>query len=65
MCFQIFSRRIYVVKSVESSRRDLLNDMAEHGSILKNNQNRPYSLTFSDRPMLSHVNEKLSLRPFE
>ena len=25
--------------SMESSRRDLLNDMAEHKSILKNNQN--------------------------
>jgi len=24
---------------MESSRRDLLNDVAEHGSILKNNQN--------------------------
>ena len=28
--------------SMESSRRDLLNDMAEHRSILKNNQNTYY-----------------------
>ena len=27
---------------MESSRRDLLNDMAEHRSILKNNQNTHY-----------------------
>ena len=27
---------------MESSRRDLLNDMAEHRSILKNNQNTYY-----------------------
>jgi len=50
--------------SVESSHRDLLNYMAEHRSILKNNQNTHYSLIFQDRPMLSHVNEKLSPRPF-
>jgi len=36
--------------STESSRRDLLNDMAEHRPILKNNQNTLYSLIFQDRP---------------
>jgi len=30
------------VTSMESSRRDLLNDVAEHKSVLKNNQNTPY-----------------------
>ena len=33
---------------MESSRRDLLNDMAEHRPILKNDQNTPYSLSFRD-----------------
>jgi len=50
---------------MESSRRYLLNDMAEHRPILKNNQNMHYSLSFRDRPMLSHINGKLSPRPFE
>jgi len=27
---------------MESSRRDFLNDMAEHGPIIKNNQNKYY-----------------------
>jgi len=34
---------------MESSRRDLLNDMAEHGPILKNNQNTYYP-RYSFRP---------------
>jgi len=38
---------------MESSRRDLLNDMAEHRPILKYNQNTNYSLVFQDRPMFS------------
>ena len=38
---------------MESSRRDLLNDMAEHRPIWKNNQNTLYSLIFQDRPMFS------------
>jgi len=38
---------------------------AEHGSILKNNQNTHYSLIFQDRPMFSLINGKLSPRPFE
>jgi len=50
---------------MESSRRDLVNDMAEHRPILKNNQNTHYSLVFQDRPMFSHIIEKLSPRPFE
>jgi len=36
-----------------------------YGSILKNNQNMHLSLSFQDRPMFSHVNGKLSPRPFE
>ena len=32
---------------MESSRRELLNDMAERRSILKTNQNTHYSLIFS------------------
>ena len=31
---------------MESSRRDLLNDMAEHRSILKTNQNTHFSIIF-------------------
>jgi len=50
---------------MESSRRVLLNDMAEHLSILKNNQNTLYSLIFQDRYMFSYINGKLSPRPFE
>jgi len=51
--------------SMESSRRDLLNDMAEHRPILKHDKNTHYSLIFQDRPMFSHINGKLSPRPFE
>jgi len=52
---------------MESSRRDLSNDMAEQKSILKNknNQNTPYTLIFHDINMVSHINGKLSPRPFE
>jgi len=36
---------------MESSRRDLLNDMAEHRSILKNNQNTFYPrFCFTPKP---------------
>jgi len=48
---------------MESSRRDLLNDVAEHRSILKNNKNTHYFLIFQDRPMFSLINEKLLPRP--
>jgi len=51
--------------SMESSRRDLLSDMAEHGFILKNNQTTHCFPIFQDRPMFSHINGKLSPRPFE
>jgi len=51
--------------SMESSCRDLKNDMAEHRSILKNNLNTHYSLIFRCRPIFSHINGKLSPRPFE
>jgi len=51
--------------SMESSRRDLLNVMAEHRSIFKNSQNTHNSFIFLDRPMFSHINGKLSLRPFK
>jgi len=51
--------------SMDSSRRDLLNDTAEHRSIFENNQNTHYSLIFQDRAMLSHINGKLSPKPFE
>jgi len=50
---------------MESSRQDLLNDMAEHMPILKYNQNTHYSLIFQDKPMFSNINGKLSPRPFE
>ena len=51
--------------SMESSRRGLLNDQAEHRPILKSNQNTHYSLCFGDRPMFSSSNGKFSPRPFE
>jgi len=51
--------------SMESSPRDLSNDVAERGSILNNNQNTHYSLIFLGRPMLSYINRKFSSRPFE
>jgi len=51
--------------SIESSRRVLSNDMAEHRSILKNNQNTTYFLIFQDWPMFSHINRKLSPSPFK
>jgi len=51
--------------TIESSRRDLSNDTAEGRSILKNNQYTHYSLIFQDKPMFSHINGKLSPRPFE
>jgi len=60
-----FKMGIGLAKSMESSRRDLFNDMAEHGYILKNTQNMHYTLSFQDRPMCSHINGKLSQRPFE
>ena len=47
---------------METSRRDLLNYMVEHGSIMKNNQNKLYSFIFLDRPTFSRINEKLSAR---
>jgi len=50
---------------MESSHRDLLIDEAGHTPILKNNENMYYFLTFQDRAMLSHINGKLSPRPFE
>ena len=48
---------------MKRSHRDLLNDMAEHRPILKNNQTMHYSLIFQDRAMFSHTNGKLSPRP--
>jgi len=50
---------------MESSRRDLLNDMAERKPILKNNQNTHYALIFQDKPIFSRINEKLSPGPFK
>jgi len=50
---------------MKSSRRDLSNYMAEHRSILKNNQNTQYSLISRDRAMFSHINGKLSSRTFD
>jgi len=44
------------VKPMESSRRDLSNDMAEHMPILKTNQNTYLSFIFQDRPMFSLIN---------
>jgi len=51
--------------SMESSRRELLNDVAEHRSIWKNNHNKHFSDIFEDRPMFSNINGKLSPRPFQ
>jgi len=48
---------------MESSRRELLDDMAEYRPILENKQNTHYSLIFQDRPMFSSINEKLSPKP--
>jgi len=45
-----------------SSRRDLLNYMAEHTSILKNSHNTHYSLTFQDRPLCSASSMESSRR---
>jgi len=50
---------------MESSRQDLLNDMAEHRPCLKYYQHTHFSLIFQSRIMFSHINEKLSPRPFE
>jgi len=50
---------------MESSRWDFLNDMAEHWSILKNKVVKGILVIFQDRPMFSHINGKLSTRPFE
>ena len=37
----------------------------EHRAILKNNQNTHYSLVSQDKRMFSHINGKLSPRPFK
>ena len=47
--WQFFHIDLCIAISMESCRRDLLNDMAEHGPILKNNQNT-YYLRFSFTP---------------
>jgi len=47
---------------MESFRRDLFNDMAEHWSILKNNQNTYYSFIFQDRRMFSSATSMESFR---
>jgi len=63
--FSTYRPIIRSATSMESSRRELLNDMAEHRPVLKNNQNTHYSVIFQDRPMFSHMNGKLSPRPCE
>jgi len=63
--WQFFNINLCSATLMESSRRDLLNDMAERKSILKNNQNTYYFVIFQDRSMFSHINGKLSPRPFE
>jgi len=50
---------------MESSRRDLLNYVFEYNPYLKYYQNTLYALILQDRPMFSHINGKLSPRPFE
>jgi len=50
---------------MEGSRQDLLNDMTEHRFILKNDQISHISVIFLESPMFSHINGKLSPRPFE
>jgi len=64
-CTYFFTIDLSSAPSMKISRRDLANCMAEHKSILRNNQNTNYSLIFQDRPMFSHINGKLSPRPFE
>jgi len=61
----VFEIDLCSATSMESSRRGLLNDMAKHGATLENNRNTHYSLSFRDGPMFSHINGKLSPRPFE
>jgi len=46
--------------SMESSRWDLLNDMAEHRSVLKNNENTNFSLVFQDKSLCSATSEESS-----
>jgi len=60
----IFQHTVYLCSgtSMESSHRDLLNDMAEHRPILKNNQNTLYSLIFQNKPIFSHINMESTRR---
>jgi len=63
--FWYFSTQTYAEPYGKFSPRHLLDYMAEHWPILKNDQNTHFSLIFQDGLMLSHINGKLSLRPFE
>ena len=60
-----FKIALWSATSIESSRRDLSNDSAEHRDSLKKNQNTHYSLIFQDRSMFSQINGKISPRSFE
>jgi len=58
----IFQRRpMFIATSMESSRRDLLNDMAEHRPILKDNQNM-YDPRFGFTPKTGTVQHSLKRR---
>jgi len=60
----LFETKICSATSMECFCRDLLNDMADHGLSLKNNQNTHYSLIFRDEIMFSHIIQKVSARAF-
>jgi len=51
--------------SIKRSRRELSIDVTESRSILKNKVIMRTLVTFQDRPAFSHINGKLSPRPFE
>ena len=50
----IFQDSLCSATSMESSRRDVLNDMAEHRPTLKNNQNTSYLRIFSHHCILQN-----------
>jgi len=50
--------------SFKRARRELSIDVTEHGSILKGNGVMCILVIFQDRPMFSHIIEKVSARAF-
>jgi len=51
--------------SFKRPRRELSIDMAEHRSVLKNKALVRILVIFQDRPMFSHVIQKVSARAFD